>query len=84
MWIKQSKLDLFGLTLHSEDVDETIKELIKRLKADDCFENSLKNRWIKRLEKITEKEDKWDKEKDVDRVLKSIYDYGDARRVWVS
>lgn len=84
MWNRKSKLELFSLTMNSNNVNKTIKELIKRLKQDKCFETSLRNRWIKRLENVIKKEDEDERIKGVNRVLKSIYDYGDARGIWVS
>ena len=84
MWNKKSKLELLSLTMNSDNTNKTINVLIKRLEADNCFENTLKNRWIKRLKEILKKEDEYKKEDSVNRVLKSIYDYGDTRRIWVS
>lgn len=83
MWKKKSNLELFSLVSNSKSNDETIKELIKRLKNDNCFDKSLINKWIKTLEGIIKKEE-YKKENSINRVLESIYDQGDALRIWVS
>ena len=84
MWRAKSKLELFSLTMNSENCDDTTKELIKRIKNDYSFPINIKNAWIKKLEKIKDYKEEEEKEDAINRVLKSIYDYGDENRIWVS
>ena len=84
MWIKKSKLNLWSLTFNSSDEKEVISELIKRLKAEPISIFPSKNRWIKSLQLASKKNDKEKREKHINKVLKRIYDYGDANRIWVS